>query len=351
MFYVCIVPLLVVPVPSSLKMLLPVLLAFGCHPQCVPPQVTPLLLPLPSHICRICILIILSPCLFVATVKRWVETPENYLLVEAAFNSTTNYGRLHSVDGTVAGRNVYLRFCCMSGDAMGMNMVSKGCLKAIEVIELQFPDSVLVAISGNMCTDKKPSAINWILGQHILTHFIPPPLLTPLAHNLPHINVPRTHFVTEPIHTSLTHSIELSINSILGRGKSVVCEAVIPDSIVRNTLKSSVHDMIETNKQKNHIGSAMAGSIGGFNAHAANIVTAVFLATGQDPAQNVESSNCMTIMEYAPDGKSLHVSMPMSFSHTLYHTRSYTLILPLSNHHMHSLTDSLTITIYTPLHL
>ena len=102
--------------------------------------------------------------------KRWVETPENYLLVEAAFNSTTNYGRLHSVDGTVAGRNVYLRFCCMSGDAMGMNMVSKGCLKAIEVIELTFPDSVLVAISGNMCTDKKPSAINWILGKHIHIH-------------------------------------------------------------------------------------------------------------------------------------------------------------------------------------
>jgi hydroxymethylglutaryl-CoA reductase (NADPH) len=88
-------------------------------------------------------------------------------------------------------------------------------------------------------------------------------------------------------------------------------EAVISDKIVKNVLKSSVYDMIETNKQKNHIGSAMAGSIGGFNAHAANIVTAVFLATGQDPAQNVESSNCMTIMEYAEDGKSLHVSVTM----------------------------------------
>jgi hydroxymethylglutaryl-CoA reductase (NADPH) len=69
--------------------------------------------------------------------------------------------------------------------------------------------------------------------------------------------------------------------------------------------------MIETNRQKSHIGSAMAGSVGGFNAHAANIVTAVFLATGQDPAQNVESSNCLTIMEYADDGKSLHVSVTM----------------------------------------
>ena len=43
--------------------------------------------------------------------------------LQEAFNSTTNYGRLNSVDATIAGRNVYLRFCCMSGDAMGMNMV------------------------------------------------------------------------------------------------------------------------------------------------------------------------------------------------------------------------------------
>ena len=41
----------------------------------------------------------------------------------------------------------------------------------------------------------------------------------------------------------------------------------------------------------------MAGSVGGFNAHAANLVTAVYLACGQDPAQNVESSNCITLME------------------------------------------------------
>jgi hydroxymethylglutaryl-CoA reductase (NADPH) len=147
----------------------------------------------------------------------------------------------------------------MSGDAMGMNMVSKGCLKAIEVLEDEFPDGILVAISGNMCTDKKPSAINWILG----------------------------------------------------RGKSIVVEAVIQEKIVKSVLKTTVHDIIETNKQKNHIGSAMAGSIGGFNAHAANIVTAVYLATGQDPAQNVESSNCLTIMEYAEDGQSLHVSVTM----------------------------------------
>jgi hydroxymethylglutaryl-CoA reductase (NADPH) len=206
-----------------------------------------------------------APCLRLpsalraAAVKAWLLNPDNYARVEDAFNSTTSYGRLESIDSTIAGRNIYLRFCCMAGDAMGMNMVSKGCLKAIEVLENEFPDIELIAISGNMCTDKKPSAINWILG----------------------------------------------------RGKSVVVEAVIPEKIVHSVLKSTVHDMIEVNKQKNHVGSAMAGSIGGFNAHAANIVTAVFLATGQDPAQNVESSNCITILEYADDGKSLYISVTM----------------------------------------
>ena len=37
----------------------------------------------------------------------------------------------------------------------------------------------------------------------------------------------------------------------------------------------------------------------------------MFLATGQDPAQNVESSNCLTSLELDDDGESLHVSVTM----------------------------------------
>ncbi|CAL5370227.1 unnamed protein product [Camellia sinensis] len=33
---------------------------------------------------------------------------------------------------------------------------------------------------------------------------------------------------------------------------------------------------------KNRTGSAMAGALGGFNAHASNVVSAVYIATGQD---------------------------------------------------------------------
>ena len=55
----------------------------------------------------------------------------------------------------------------------------------------------------------------------------------------------------------------------------------------------------------------MAGSIGGNNAQAANIVTACFLATGQDPAQNVTSSYCLTQMEATNEGADLYLSVTM----------------------------------------
>jgi hydroxymethylglutaryl-CoA reductase (NADPH) len=185
-----------------------------------------------------------------ADLKMWCEEPENFAKLKQAFESTTSFGKLQSCHPTVAGKNVYLRLVCFSGDAMGMNMVSKGSLAVIELLQKEFPSLQLVALSGNMCTDKKAAATNWLHG----------------------------------------------------RGKSVVVEAIIPKEIVRTTLKTTVAALVHTNMHKNLIGSAMAGSLGGFNAHASNIVTAVFLATGQDPAQNVESSNCITLMEESEEG-------------------------------------------------
>lgn len=185
-----------------------------------------------------------------ARLKLWCERPENFAKLKQAFESTTSFGKLQSCSPTIAGRNVYLRLVCFSGDAMGMNMVSKGSLTVIECLKEQFESLQLVALSGNMCTDKKAAATNWLEG----------------------------------------------------RGKSVVVEATIPADVVKKVLKTNVDALVDTNLHKNLIGSAMAGTIGGFNAHASNIVTAVFLATGQDPAQNVESSNCITLMEKTEDG-------------------------------------------------
>jgi hydroxymethylglutaryl-CoA reductase (NADPH) len=185
-----------------------------------------------------------------AALKLWCEEPTNFMTLKKAFESTTSFGKLIKCQPTIAGRNVYLRLTCFAGDAMGMNMVSKGSLAVIELLQKQFPYMTLVALSGNMCTDKKAAAVNWLEG----------------------------------------------------RGKSVVVEATIPAQVVHATLKTTVQAMVDTNLHKNLIGSAMAGTIGGFNAHASNIVTAVFLATGQDPAQNVESSNCITLLEETDNG-------------------------------------------------
>ena len=46
-------------------------------------------------------------------------------------------------------------------------------------------------------------------------------------------------------------------------------------------LKTNVDALVDLNISKNLVGSAMAGAIGGFNAHAANVVTAIYIATGQ----------------------------------------------------------------------
>ena len=179
--------------------------------------------------------------------KIWLDSEEGQKVMKNAFNSTSRFARLKSMKTGLAGTYLYIRFKTTTGDAMGMNMISKGVEKALQVMatESGFNDMATISVSGNFCTDKKPSAINWIDG----------------------------------------------------RGKSVVAEAIIPDHVVRSVLKSDVNALVELNISKNLIGSAMAGSIGGFNAHASNIVTAMFLATGQDPAQNVESSNCITIMK------------------------------------------------------
>ncbi|EER29597.1 3-hydroxy-3-methylglutaryl-coenzyme A (HMG-CoA) reductase isozyme [Coccidioides posadasii str. Silveira] len=192
--------------------------------------------------------------------KVWLDSEEGQTVMKNAFNSTSRFARLQSMKTALAGTYLYIRFKTTTGDAMGMNMISKGVEKALHVMatEAGFEDMATISVSGNFCTDKKPAAVNWIDG----------------------------------------------------RGKSVVAEAVIPGDVVKSVLKSNVDALVELNISKNLIGSAMAGSVGGFNAHASNIVTALFLATGQDPAQNVESSNCITIMKNVNGNLHISVSMP-----------------------------------------
>ncbi|KPN29836.1 3-hydroxy-3-methylglutaryl-coenzyme A reductase [Halolamina pelagica] len=93
---------------------------------------------------------------------EWVRDDTD-LLREAA-ESTTSHGKLLDVTPYVVGDNVFLRFRYDTADAMGMNMATIATGEACDVIEAE-TDASLVALSGNLCTDKKPAAINAVEGR------------------------------------------------------------------------------------------------------------------------------------------------------------------------------------------
>ncbi|AKB77626.1 Hydroxymethylglutaryl-CoA reductase [Methanosarcina horonobensis HB-1 = JCM 15518] len=173
----------------------------------------------------------------------WVKSPEIFEQMKQVAEKTTRFGKLLSVKPFVTGTYVYLRFSYDTKDAMGMNMVTIATDAVMHLIEDEF-GAQPVTLSSNMCTDKKPA----------------------------------------------------SISTILGRGKTVVAEVTIPEEIVKERLKCTPESMFEVNYSKNMLGSARAGAMG-FNAHAANIIAAIYLACGQDAAHVVEGSTAITSME------------------------------------------------------
>ncbi len=184
----------------------------------------------------------------------WVHA--NFLRIKEKADKTSRFGRLLTVEPFVAGRNVYLRFAYDTKDAMGMNMVTIATDAAVDLV-LSENDVELIALSGNMCTDKKPAAIN----------------------------------------------------VIMGRGKTVSEDVFLSREIILGKLKTTPEKMAEVNYRKNLLGSARAGSLG-FNAHAANIAAALFIACGQDAAHVVEASYAITTMELAEEGLYCSVTLP-----------------------------------------
>ncbi|MBS1263902.1 MAG: 3-hydroxy-3-methylglutaryl-coenzyme A reductase [Methanonatronarchaeales archaeon] len=187
-------------------------------------------------------------------VSRWIDG--NPDAVNRAVSSTTEHGELLDVEPFPVGRNLFLRLRLDAKDAMGMNMVTIASEAVAELIEGELGIR-LVSLSGNMCVDKKPSALN----------------------------------------------------VVRGRGKSVAAEVVVPRDTVERVLKCTPDSIVDLNVRKNLIGSARAASLG-FNAHHANIVAALFLATGQDEAHVVEGSTGITTAEAVDGDLYLSVTLP-----------------------------------------
>ena len=187
-------------------------------------------------------------------VMAWVESHTEE--IREAAESTTKHGKLSEVVTYVAGTSVFVRLEFDTKDAMGMNTATIAGQKGGELIERE-TGARLIATSGNMCTDKKPAAINLIRG----------------------------------------------------RGKTVVAGVRLTDAMVADLLKTDTETLIEANYRKNLVGSARAGSFG-FNAHAANVVAATFIACGQDPAHVVEGSTAITTVDRVDGGVYVSVTLP-----------------------------------------
>lgn len=158
---------------------------------------------------------------------------------------TSRFCRLLDIHPEIVGNLLFLRFAFATGDASGHNMATKAAEALQNHLLGKYPALHYGSISGNACIDKKASAIN----------------------------------------------------GILGRGKRVVAEMLIPAALCRKALRTDAEKMVTLNTRKNHIGSNIAGSLRSANAHYANMLLAFYLATGQDGANIIEGSQGITHCE------------------------------------------------------
>ncbi len=176
----------------------------------------------------------------------------------AAAEAGSRYTRFLDFHHQVVGNLIYLRLEMNTGDASGHNMVTAAADRAIAWILEQLPDLSYVSISGNYCTDKKPSAVN----------------------------------------------------GILGRGKNVVTELTVPGKICAKYLKTTPEKIVELNIKKNLIGTMLAGGLRSANAHFANMLLGFYLATGQDAANIVEGSQGFVHAETRGDDLYFSCTLP-----------------------------------------
>lgn len=186
------------------------------------------------------------------SIQTWLS--QNYQKVKEICEKTSSHLKLKKVDSNFSGKNLFLRFHFDSDQAMGMNMATIAVESVVSFIEKE-TNSICISLSGNYDVDKKPSWLNFITG----------------------------------------------------RGKRVWAEALIKRSVVKSVLKTTPEKIVDLVSRKILTGSVMSGSIG-FNAHFANVIAAIFAATGQDLGQITEGSLGITSAEL-DENKNLYISV------------------------------------------
>ncbi len=175
---------------------------------------------------------------------KYLEQPKILKQISSITEATSAHLKFLKLMSFVRGRNVYVRFSFLTDQAMGMNMVTIALQKLWEDFLSQYEGIEMLALSSNVCTDKKSSFIN----------------------------------------------------QILGRGYSAQAEVFLSEKILQSIFKTNVKALIRTHHAKNLLGSNLAGSLAS-NMQFANVVAAFYMATGQDLAHVTEASQGTTIIE------------------------------------------------------
>ena len=153
-------------------------------------------------------------------------------------SGSSRFAKLIDINSQVVANLIYLRLEFTTGDASGHNMVTHAADQLFPWILQQYPQLRYSSISANYCSDKKATAVN----------------------------------------------------GILGRGKYVVTEVLIPRELCQRRLKTTPEKVVDLNIKKNLIGTLIAGGLRSANAHYANMLLAFYMATGQDAANIIEGS-------------------------------------------------------------
>jgi len=177
---------------------------------------------------------------------HWVEA--NFANIKRAAEVTTHVGQLINIYQYAVGPTRHLRFNYTTGDAAGQNMTGKATLAACEWIAANHPGGARFLLSGNMDTDKKHS----------------------------------------------------HLNMLVTRGKRVVAEAVIRKEALARIMGVDTAQAFAM-RQVSNAGAFLAGSSNN-GSHAANGLTALFIATGQDAANVAESHAGVVYNQLLPNG-------------------------------------------------
>jgi hydroxymethylglutaryl-CoA reductase (NADPH) len=188
-----------------------------------------------------------------AEFPKWIETKLAELQDVVA--GTTSHGKLRNLKCYQNGRQVIVNFGFFTADAQGMNMIVRATDALCRWVGEHYPIENYFIFSG-MCSEKRASGF-------LMTR---------------------------------------------GKGKRVTAGALLTHRVLRLYLHVTADQLFRV-WQSTLVGELQAGVMG-YNAHAANGLTAIFIATGQDVANVVNSTNVITVFEPHPDG--LYVSTTLA---------------------------------------